>query len=298
MRLTSNEMRKPRHKREDGINTAEALGMFISNKTDRGASKRTIEFYQGNLGHFARSFPLLPKAASMLQGYIGTIPWTQETRHGYFRSLRAFYNYLEKNNLIKTNPMRLVDAPILKRKLMPTLEADEIAHVFGMLKYCSLRDRAFVTLLLDTGLRASEATSLTEWNISHDHVLVDGKTGERKVPISRETSKLLVQLVNSQSQDTYVFRGQHGRATRSYAYRVVRQLLEAAGIANNKLGPHRLRHTFGRHFLVNGGDISALQVIMGHSNIETTRLYCSLTDNEVTEKHRQFSPLAKLYRRQ
>lgn len=280
------------------METQKAIDMFIANRRARGASKKTIEFYHFTFKRFAQVSPLLPKTASILQTFIGAIPGTQETRHSYFRSLRALYNYLERNDLIETNPMRLVDAPILKRKVMRTLEIEEITRIFRALNYCSLRDRAFITLLLDTGVRSGEATSLTVWNVNHDHIFVDGKTGQRMVPVSPETSSLLFQLINSQSQDTYVFRGLHGVVTRAYAYRIVRRVLQAVGVTGHKLGPHTLRHTFGRHFLVNGGDISALQIILGHSNIETTRRYASLTDNEVAEKHRQFSPLAKLYRRQ
>ena len=58
-----------------------------------------------------------------------------------------------------------------------------------------------------------------------------------------------------------------------------------------KLGPHRLRHPFGKIFLICGGDLRSLQAIMGHADIETTQKYASLNLNDITQKHRQFSPL-------
>ena len=78
-------------------------------------------------------------------------------------------------------------------------------------------------------------------------------------------------------------------------YDLVRSYMKKAGIKGPKLGPHRLRHAFGKNFLVQGGDLRSLQEIMGHADIETTQKYASLNLNDIVKKHRQFSPLRAVH---
>jgi hypothetical protein len=67
--------------------------------------------------------------------------------------------------------------------------------------------------------------------------------------------------------------------------------MEKAGIRGPKLGPHRIRHAFGKNFLVEGGDLRSLQEIMGHTDIKTTQKYATLNLTDIIKKHRKFSPL-------
>lgn len=277
------------------MKTVQCIEMFIATKRARGLSERTIEFYSSNLHRFAQVHPELPGDAFMIESFIGAIPGTQETRHAYYRCLRALYNYLLKRHLIETNPMILVEAPRLPRKVMPTLESLDINLVLIFLVTKSVRDRALITLLLDTGIRSGEAVNLRVSDVHDGYVLVTGKTGQRKVPISEATQQSLDNLIDMFDSSSYVFMGQHGRLTRSGVYRIVRQAMRQIGANGHKLGAHRLRHSFGRHYLVNGGDVRSLQLILGHSNITTTEKYASLADSEVAEKHRQFSPLRRVY---
>ncbi|GAI45219.1 unnamed protein product, partial [marine sediment metagenome] len=82
-----------------------------------------------------------------------------------------------------------------------------------------------------------------------------------------------------------------GPITRHLIYAIVRRALEKAGIKGPKLGPHRLRHAFGKNFLVQGGDLRSLQEIMGHADIETTQKYATLNLTDIVKKHQKFSPL-------
>jgi len=79
--------------------------------------------------------------------------------------------------------------------------------------------------------------------------------------------------------------------SRFVVYRAVSRLLKEIGIEGAKMGPHRLRHAFGKGYLVNGGDTHSLQQIMGHANITTTEQYASLNIKDVIEKHHKFTPL-------
>ena len=67
--------------------------------------------------------------------------------------------------------------------------------------------------------------------------------------------------------------------------------MDKAGIKGPKMGPHRIRHAFGKDFLVEGGDLRSLQEIMGHADIKTTEKYASLNLTDIIKKHQKFSPL-------
>ena len=171
---------------------------------------------------------------------------------------------------------------------MPTLEVGELIDLLNSVD--SQRDRAVITLLVDCGVRAGEVCSLLKHNIKQETIIVHGKVGWREVPISEETKRLLLQVA-ALSSDDYVFHGQKGLMTRHLIYAIVRRALEKAGIKGPKLGPHRLRHAFGKNFLVQGGDLRSLQEIMGHADIETTQKYASLNLTDIVKKHQKFSPL-------
>ena len=124
-------------------------------------------------------------------------------------------------------------------------------------------------------------------------IQVSGKTGERIVPVHRATLRQLRELVTE--RDEPVFRTRDGRPLSRYrVYRIVRAALERAGlVGSGKLGPHRLRHTFGRHWVAAGGSLSALQRVMGHADITTTAGYVDLSPEEVAAEHREFSRLTR-----
>jgi integrase/recombinase XerD len=140
-------------------------------------------------------------------------------------------------------------------------------------------------------MRAGEVCSLLKHNIKRETVLVCGKTGWREVPISDETREFLLQVA-AQSPDEHVFHDDHKKPiSRFTIYRIVREHMEKAGIKGPKLGPHRLRHAFGKNFLVEGGDLRSLQEIMGHTDVKTTQKYASLNLTDIIKKHQKFSPL-------
>ncbi|GAH65663.1 unnamed protein product, partial [marine sediment metagenome] len=120
-------------------------------------------------------------------------------------------------------------------------------------------------------------------------VVVYGKTGWREVPISEETRRLLLQVA-AKSPDEHVFHGHKGPITRFCIYRTVREHMEKAGIKGPKLGPHRIRHAFGKNYLTEGGDLRSLQEIMGHTDIKTTQKYAALNLTDIIKKHRKFTP--------
>ena len=178
---------------------------------------------------------------------------------------------------------------------MPTLETGEMMRLLTLAS--SLRDEAMLSFFIDSGARSGEIRSLRRQGIKQYTVRVTGKTGEREIPISEETKRLLLSLAITHPESDYIFLNYKGEPiSRNGVYRLIRGYMMKAGIESPKMGPHRLRHAFGKGYLVRGGDVRSLQRIMGHQNINTTEKYTDLNMDDLVAKHRRFTPLAATHR--
>jgi len=269
------------------MKTELALQEFIASRIAANLSKATISWYEDRLMPFARFCPSLPRRPEPVESFLSSIQGSEETKYDVYRAFKTFFKFTGSRRRFP-DPMDAIKPPRRSKTLMPTLEANELALVLRAAE--SPRDRALITLLVDCGVRAGQICSLLKHNIKQETIIVHGKGGWREVPVSEETRHLLLQIAET-SPDDYVFHGHKGPMTRHLVYEIVRRVFRKAGIKGPKLGPHRLRHAFGKNFIVGGGDLRSLQEIMGHADIQTTQKYASLNLNDIIKKHRKFSPL-------
>jgi len=270
------------------LRTEQALREFLNSRISANLSPRTIEWYDDRLNSFAKSFPNLPRRPEPIEDFLASVQGSPETKRDSFNALRTFFRFICQRHRI-SNPMEAVTPPRRPKTRMPTLEANELMMLLQLAD--SLRDRAILTLIVDNGMRAGEVCSLLKHNIKQETVVVCGKTGWREVPISDETRELLLQIAAT-SPNERVFYGDKGAPLSRFGiYRIVRKHMEKAGIKGPKLGSHRIRHGFGKNFLVQGGDLRSLQEIMGHTDVKTTQKYATLNLTDIIKKHQKFSPL-------
>lgn len=266
------------------MKTRDLVAAFLNSGKARGLSPRTIEWYEILLRRFAAVYLQLPRKVEAIEDFLAGLPVGDESRYDYFRALKVFYSWCEKR-YGAANPTRAAMPPKRRRKLPRTLSPSELGCLF--LVALSKRDRALINLLLDTGIRIGEAVGLQVQDIGRDTIQVNGKTGPGEVPISPEIRSQLVDIAG----DVWVFPGYHGRMSETQGYRIVHRACLAAGLKGRKLGPHLMRHTMGRLFIMAGGDLVSLQRILRHSNIQTTRIYVELNTQDIILQHRKFTPM-------
>ncbi len=154
------------------------------------------------------------------------------------------------------------------------LEEDEIKLLRSHCKeFC---EEFVVNVLLETGMRISELTSLTQEQVSwqRDCLVVWGKGNKRRViPMSPIARKYLMQ---------YFHKRQRVKIGPRWAQEIVKKVATRAGI-RKKVSPHVLRHTFAVSYLHKGGNLRALQGILGHSSITTTDVYLNYSGARVIE---------------
>ncbi len=273
------------------MRTADTVHRFLNSCNARGLSPHTIAWYRHHLKTFIKAFESLPTTPGDIEAFLARQDGSVATRLANHQALRSLYRWVESRDRLP-NPMDDILAPRRPRQIRPTLEIEQLSQVLDSAS--SPRDRALLTLLIDTGIRQGELATLLKGGISRETIAIKGKCGERLVPISQETQRLLLALA-AETPGDYVFAGRGGHLSRSAIYRIVSSALRAAGISGIKMGAHRLRHAVGKAWLVAGGDLRSLQQLLGHADIRTTQIYAGLNIADTITKHAQFSPLRALH---
>ena len=142
-----------------------------------------------------------------------------------------------------------------------------------------------IQTICGTGIRVSELQYITVEAVKYGEAVVSLKGKTRSVFIVRELQKKLLRYATDQKITTgAIFITRSGKPmSRTNIWREMKNLCEQAGVNQNKVFPHNLRHLFARTFYGIEKDIAKLADILGHSSINTTRIYIITTGNE----HRQ-----------
>lgn len=223
-------------------------------------------------------------------------------------SLRQFFHYLLKEQIITLNPMQKVLGPKKEKHLPASLSLDQVEKILqapDTSEYIGLRDRAILELMYATGLRVSELThlSLRDLHLELGFIQTIGKGNkERLLPIGEEAAYWLNQylqdvrplfLAKKTSRHTqHVFLNQRGHPfTRQGIWKNLNKYVQIAGITMD-VSPHMLRHSFATHLLENGADLRMVQELLGHSNISTTQIYTHISKHRLQEVYRDHFPRA------
>lgn len=267
--------------------THEAANLYIEDCMYRQLTRKTISNYRWALDKLTNTHVEMPEDHAAIKRLISSQDLGDQSRFDLWRALRTFYHWYSREFQV-TDTMTRVPAPNLRPTLPRTLSPEEIHRVLSSAD--SRRDLALISTPLDNGIRLSEITSMTWPHITGSQATVDGKRGQRTVPLSNNLRQLLIGLGDGYA----VWTGRKGRLTVSGVQAAIRRTMYRARITPPKAGPHLLRHTFGKLYIMNGGDVFSLQRIMGHRNLQTTMIYVYMNTEDLIEQHRKFSPLANL----
>ena len=221
-------------------------------------------------------------------------------------SLRRFFEFLIKKNILSRNPLEHAVIPRLQRTLPHTLTLNDIQHVQGSTVLSTpngLRDRAMISLMYGCGLRVSEVCNLPLQAIflNEGFLKIFGKgSKERLVPLgSVAQAHLEAWLVHGRpkfakkNSQSFVFLSQRGGAISRKTFWVhLKRYARDIGL-EMPVKPHLLRHTFATHLLCNGADLRSIQAMLGHSDISTTQIYTHLNPSQLQETYNRCHIRAK-----
>jgi integrase/recombinase XerD len=268
-------------------------------RIERGLSKNTIENYTFDierlcnyLDQHAIDISPIKISEETLQQFIYHIAKEVNPRSQsrIISGLKSFFSYLIFEDYRHDNPLELIEAPRIGRKLPDTLslaEIDALIEAIDLSSDSGERNRTILETLYSCGLRVSELISLKVSDLFFDEgfIKITGKGNKQRfVPISPLTQKyieLYRNTVRNQMsiqkgfEDTLFLNRRGKRLTRAMIFTIIKDLAVKINL-NKNISPHTFRHSFASHLLENGADLRSIQLMLGHESITTTEIYVHL----------------------
>ena len=275
---------------------------------EKGLTDNTRSSYTFDLECFNNYFRNMNIKDINKQDLLDYLKYLKETKKLSSRSierhlttLRGFYKYLKKMNIINEDITTNIDNLKLEKHLPSVLEPEEIDKLMDIKlnNPFNIRTKAMLELMYSSGLRVSELVNLTinDIDLYNNIIIVNGKgRKERIVPIGEIAKESLsnylscrnVLLKKKNGNPNELFLNNHGLAiTRNGFNYLLNNVLKEKGI-DKKVSPHTLRHSFATHMLDNGADLRTIQELLGHSDIVTTRIYTHISKKQIQENYDKF----------
>lgn len=294
----------------------EMYDMFLLEQEFRNNSPVTISWYKDQLTEFFKWLDSEDPADLNLLKFkqYGVFLKSQNKRngdklssssvHGAMRAVKAFYNFCIGEDYLE-DFSRQLRLPKVHCKEQLILDDQEILLLIRTLEssgsHYAERNKCFILLMLDSGLRRGEIPRINVSDISFStrSMIVRGKgSKQRLIPMGEKTCAQLLDYRlrfrhSAGSSEPFFVDQTGGRCSDNLVKLVCQRLKEQTGI--ERLHPHLLRHTFATYYLADGGDLETLRLILGHSSIHTTQMYLHLAFNLKLQRSRHNSHIDKLY---
>ncbi len=219
-------------------------------------------------------------------------------------AVKSFYTWLAEREGFEPTAVLSTRAPKFTKKLPRPLAEDaakamiDTVELQSMKDWVAARDQAVVTLLYGCGLRISEALGLMGRDAPLPETLrIKGKGGKERVvpvlPAARQAvERYLALCPHPMEPDAPLFRGVRGG---KLAPRAIQQVMAQArmqlGLPSTAT-PHAMRHSFATHLLSAGGDLRAIQELLGHASLSTTQAYTAVDTARLMEVYEKTHPKA------
>ena len=221
-------------------------------------------------------------------------------------AVRSFYNYLQKEELLKENPLDKISSPKQDKKLPSYLTGDEINRFLAAPDVSTpvgLRDKAILELLYASGLRVSELAHLTRGQVDMDtrEIRIIGKGSKERLVLMGKPAREAItvylqegrhQLLGKKKTDA-VFINRYGKPLiERRIQKIVKQYALQGGI-KKRVHPHTIRHTFATHLLDGGADLRVVQELLGHASLTTTQIYTHVSKTQAKKVYLAAHPMAQ-----
>lgn len=220
-------------------------------------------------------------------------------------AVKNFYKYLEKTIGVSCHTVFSVKNPKKANVLPKSLSQDDsklsLEHIddFANLEWIELRNKALLILIYASGLRISEALSITKSHLQNiDFIRITGKGQKERlvpwIPVAREfIDKYLSKLPHNISEQDRIFRGKMGKELQPAVFnRELIRLRRFYGLPEH-LTAHAFRHSFATHLLENGADLRSIQELLGHKNLSTTQRYTRVNQKHLENAYNKAHPISK-----
>lgn len=220
-------------------------------------------------------------------------------------AIKNFYKFLEKTAELHNHVVFSIKSP-KKSKLLPKALSEEEVNIsldhieeYGNSQWIEIRNKALLVLIYASGLRISEALSITKLHLQNlEFIKIMGKgSKERVIPwltIARNLiTEYLEKLPYELKDDEPIFRGKQGKKLQPPVFnRELIKLKRFYGLPEH-LSAHSFRHSFASHLLENGADLRSIQELLGHKSLSTTQSYTKTSIKHLETAYVTAHPIKK-----
>ena len=298
----------------------DVLKEFLFDCKMRKLSERTLKGYKNNnlslLRYLENEFNIVELGDvhyKLIQQYINYLI-TKHLKESYINGLikcfRAFFRYCYDEEYIKINPMDKIKCQKQPITLIETFLDSEVVNMVNYYdgkRFLDIRNRMIMIFLFDSGIRNSELCQIKMSDIRNTHINIIGKGNkQRYVPITPTMNKVLIKYMRVREgyikdkfayEKDYLFLSQKGKKlTIETVERIVLDAGVHVGVRDSiRISPHTCRHYYAQTQLKNGCDIYTLSKLLGHSNINITKIYLqSMREDDYLEIAIRTSPLSNI----
>ncbi|KYZ75788.1 hypothetical protein AXX12_11345 [Anaerosporomusa subterranea] len=292
---------------EQDLNPFSLIIDFLNARKAQGITSFTLSSLRSALTQFFTAYKGNIRNDQKLNQAV-TI-FLSDKKAGYYnkllQALRQFFDYCICEQILKRNPCEGIR---FKRETARIVQHDQsviraLLTLPDQSTFAGLRDYAFILTMLDTGIRPNELLQICIRDVDLINVQLIvreeySKTRQmRTLPISIQTVQVIKRLIYARhedwSMDTPVFSSFSGNRLTSHNFQErFRQYSKQLGV---NITPYHLRHVFALWFIRNGGNLFALQKIMGHTKLDMTRNYVELVQADIKASHEKASPLSNIF---
>lgn len=297
----------------------EILFKFREHLKVLGRSGATIEAYSEHVKSFLETSGDIKKATrKSIEDYIAGLhehrtkegsPYRPATIALKVRSIKRFFEFLEHTNVIFINPAELIPEPHpkvgLPKEILSREEALKILEQPNLSTMTGIRDRAILEVFYSTGIRLDELSSLTIHDADLQGAMLRVNMGkgkkDRVVPLGKHAIRFLREYVTKvrphftrkDRTQRRLFMDVCGKPLSKQMVSIgIRTYARSAGIGK-KVSAHTFRHTFATELVKNGADITAVQKMLGHSDLGVTQVYLRTAGVDVKSAHQKSHPREK-----
>jgi site-specific recombinase XerD len=309
-----------------------AIGEFLEVRELDNCTPKTLRTYEQRLRYFSswlRSAYGVVEVEQLriehLRGWMAYLkktptyrgkPLSDESIHSYGQSMLAFCHWLEQEEKLEKPITPRFKLPRVEKKFVPTYTADDVQRLLlaceegdvnkpDLRRALTARNRAIVSLFIDTGIRLNELVGLRLGDVDKSSrvILVHRKGNKwQQVPVSRDGFRPLHQYLSSHRavlarsevarKDDPVFLADDGQPLTQWGVAMLfKRLQKRTAIEGKKVSPHQCRRYMATTQLAMGRSPLDVQRQMGHTTLTMTNHYASLTVEHLRKSHERFSPL-------
>jgi integrase/recombinase XerC len=215
--------------------------------------------------------------------------------------LRSFFRFQNRHKNISNKEIENLKSPKLGKPIPKAVDKVDIDSVMGLIDefskgdWLQKRDVALLTLIYGSGLRISEALSLTKNHLNNNGVvIITGKGNkQRMVPIlpivQKRINEYLSALPHKINNNEPIFLGLRGKKYQPAMFeKLIQKIREYLNLPDT-ITPHAFRHSFATHLLEAGGDLRTIQELLGHSSLSTTQRYTKIDKKRLLEVYNKVS---------